>query len=379
MVFVLGVIFALVIGVVYLGYRLQHTSDQGDLAATIEREVQKATRHFECGGLVVGVYKEGKTLFKGLGSIHPDNPVAPTADSLFQIGSVSKLFTASTLQILCDEGVLSLDDTLDQHLGKHLPLAPSVKPITLRQLATHTAGFPSVPQALMQKLNSKVAQQQLMDNPYQELELVDIWTYLQNPVDLKKTGRFEYSNYGMGLLGHILEQASGQSLADLVSAKIFQPLQMKHSGIDLNHELPSQIMQGYTEKGCEKAQMWTFPVLAGAGAFYSNAQDLVRFIQANLASNTHLSLSLQKTHAPQMSGKTGLGWMQANALDRLVGNRHILWHNGRVGGFAAYLAFDQQQPLGVVILSSRSGDLNMLGMMLMRQLRTQSWKEPASV
>lgn len=372
MTIVLCILLAVIAAIFYLRYRLQHLKDQGDLAAAIDKEMQKATKKFDCGGLVVGVYKQGKTLVRTHGSIHPNHPNLPDADSVFQIGSVSKVFTASALQILCDEGVLRLDDTLEQLIGAQIPLADAVKNISLRQLATHTSGLPRVPKVLMQQLNAKVGKQHTLDNPYNELELADMQAYLQNPNDLGKAGRFVYSNYGMGLLGRVLELATGQSLESLVAQKIFQPLKMQHSGIDLTKETPSQVMQGYTAT-CKPAQAWTFKILAGAGAFYSTTTDMLQFMQANLDPATPLSASLSKTQAPQASGKTGLGWMQANPMDRFVGNNTAIWHDGQVGGFTSYLAFDPVHDCGVVVLSSRSMGMNMLGMMLMRQLRSQSW------
>lgn len=360
-------------GFFYLRYRLHNLKDRGDLAAAIDQEFQKVTKRHASGGLVLGVYKSGRTLFKSYGSVSPTNPQPPNAQAIFQIGSVSKVFTGLALQILCDEGVISLDDSLEKLLGQNLPLAEAVKPITLRQLATHTSGFPRVPNVLLKQLEAKVGKQHLLDNPFNEATLADIYAYLQNPSDLGKSGNFVYSNYGMGLLGHILEQVTGQSLETLVQERVFQPLQMQHSGIDLNKANPAQIMQGHTAKG-ELAQAWTFQVLAGAGAFYSTAEDMLQFIQANLSKNTPLANSLQKIQLAQASGKTGIAWMQATALDRFIGNLHTIWHDGQVGGFTAYLGFDPKQDCGLVVLSSRSISMNMLGMMVMRQLRSQSWK-----
>lgn len=372
MVSVLLILGGVIAGLFYLHYRLKTPKDRGDLAAAIEQEFQKVTRLHQHGGLVLGVYKSGKTLFKSYGSVNTMNPQQPNAQAIFQLGSVSKVFTGVTLQVLYDEGVISLDDSLDQLIGQDIPLAAAVKPITLRQLATHTAGFPRVPNVLLEQLEAKVGKQHLLDNPYNELALADVYAYLQNPSDLGKAGSFVYSNYGMGLLGHLLEQVTGQCLESLVQEKIFQPLQMSHSGINLNKENPAQMMQGYTAKG-ELAQAWTFQVLAGAGAFYSTAEDMLQFIQANLNKETSLTNSLQKTHRPQVERKTGIAWMQASSLDRFIGNPHTIWHDGQVGGFSAYLGFDPTQDCGLVILSSHSMSMNMLGMMVMRQLRSQSW------
>ncbi|HPX89520.1 MAG TPA: serine hydrolase [Methylophilaceae bacterium] len=202
-------------GVLYLKYRFTHTPDQHDLAAQIDEEVKKYPAH----GLVVGVYKNGKTYIKGYGKIKESQTV-PNGATVFQIASVSKLFTASTLQILCDEGVVNMDSTLNELIGDTYPLSPKVQQITLKQLATHTSGLPRVPKPLMQQLSSKMSDEEVMKNPYSHLGSESMFDYLKTAEDTGKSGRFEYSNYGMGLLGHILELKTKQPFEALVEQKI---------------------------------------------------------------------------------------------------------------------------------------------------------------
>ncbi len=357
-------------GVFYLKYRLDNAPDNKNLAAAIDAEIKK----YPLQGLVVGIYKDGKSFIKGYGTVSKDSSTVPDGSTVFQLASVSKLFTASLLQILCDEGVLTLDATLGELLGGTYVLSPAAKQVTLRQLATHTSGFPSIPKPLEIAVSKLVKEETLMQNPYSHLGAEYIVDYLKTTEDKHEPGRFEYSNYGMGLLGHVMEFVTKQDLAVLLAEKIFAPLNMTHTAINLTPAMQKNLAQGYTEKN-EPTPMWTFSALAGAGALNANAEDMLTFIRTNIEDSHALSAVLKKTHAPQLGGITGIGWMQPAFLDKFFGNKTIIWHNGMVGGYAAYVSVDSQNKTGLVVLSNKALDVTMLGMMLTRQVRTQSWSE----
>lgn len=102
---------------------------------------------------------------------------------------------------------------------------------------------------------------------------------------------------------------------------------------------------------------------------------MMRFAEAHLNPDSPLASSFAKTRERQSEGSTGLGWTQPTFLDRLVGNRTIVWHNGRTGGYASYLSVDAENKTAVLVLSARSRDVTLLGTMLTRAARTQSWKD----
>lgn len=147
---------------------------------------------------------------------------------------------------------------------------------------------------------------------------------------------------------------------------------MHQTAINLTPEMKAKLAQGYTTKGVP-AQLWTFSALGGAGAFSSTAEDLTNFIQASVAESGVASQLLLKMSEQQFKGSSGIGWMQPSFIDRFVGNRTVVWHNGMVGGYASYLAIDKKAGTGVVVLTNQASAVEMLGMMLMRQVRTQSW------
>lgn len=358
--------------VLYLKYRLDNTPDNKDLEAAIDSEVKKFTIGDLAYGSVIGVYKDGKSFIKGYGTVNKGSTTVPDASTVFQIASVSKLFTASLLQILCDEAALKIDTTLNELIGGSIPLSPAAQRVTLKQLVTHTSGFSSVPKPLELSATNLAGKENLMQNPYSHLGPQYVFDYLATTEDKREPGRFEYSNFGMGLLGHVLEIVTKKNFESLVFEKLLVPLDMRDTAITLTPEMKAHLAQGYTGDG-EPSPLWTFHALAGAGAFNSNADDMMRFVRANIEVGSLMSQTLKKMHEPQFGGNTGIGWMQPTFLDRYFGNQAVIWHNGMVGGYASYVSIDTKAKIGIVILSNKAVDVTMLGMMLTRQARTQSW------
>lgn len=362
----------LLLVVIYIKYRVSNTPDNKNLEAAIDAEVNKTMRSGLFPGLVVGVCKDGRMFIKGYGTVNKETAVLPNATTIFQIGSLSKLFTASLLQSLCDEGVVSMEATLGELIGNSMFLSPSVQSVTLKQLVTHTSGFPRIPKSLAARITNMAGKNNLPVNPYSYLEAHFLFDYLATAEDKRAPGRFEYSNFGMGLLGHVLEVVTGENYEKLVVEKVLSPLRMNKTVITPTPEINDYLAQGYASKGAP-AGVWTFASLAGAGAFYSNAQDMMRFIQASVEEGGVAAGSFRKMREPQCGGDTGIGWMQPRFLDRFFGNRNMVWHNGMVGGYTSYLSIDTETKTGVVILANQASSVDMLGMMLTRQVRTQSW------
>jgi CubicO group peptidase (beta-lactamase class C family) len=124
-----------------------------------------------------------------------------------------------------------------------------------------------------------------------------------------------------------------------------------------------------------EAPIWIDEVLTGAGSFLSCGADMIKFIQANLSADAAaLSPSLLKTHLQQMGGDTGLGWILPGATDKLLGNKHLIWHNGMAGGYASFIAADKVNKYGLILLSNQAIDVTELGMKLTIIARTQSWQ-----
>ncbi|NOX42976.1 MAG: beta-lactamase family protein [Gammaproteobacteria bacterium] len=367
-----SILFIAASAAIYLKYRLNNTTDNGDLEASLDAEIEKISKKGLSYGLVIGIYKNGKSFFKGYGTINKKETSVPNASTVFQLASVSKLFTSSLLQILSDEGVADMDATLDQLIGNSTILSSSAKLVTLRQLATHTSGFPRIPKALIDKVTRLAGKENAMVDPYSHIDLKDVLDYLENTQGKHKPGKFKYSNYGMGLLGHVLEIITKKDLESLATEKIFKPLDMISTAIALTPEMQKHLAQGYTTKG-EPTPLWTCGALDGAGCFNSSGSDMMKFVQANIDDKSFLIQTFKKMHKQQSNGKTGIGWMQPGFAERFIGNKSVIWHNGLVGGYGSYVSIDLKAKTGVFILSNMAIDPSMIGMMITRLVRTQSW------
>ncbi|MCD6064791.1 MAG: beta-lactamase, partial [Flavipsychrobacter sp.] len=303
MLFILLLIVVL-LGVLYAKYRLDNTPDKKNLETAIEAEVEKAMRGGLFPGLVVGIYKDGVVFIKGYGTVNKEAAEIPDATTAFQIGSISKVFTASLLQSLCDEGVVAMDATLGELIGNLMALSPSVQSVTLRQLVTHTSGFARIPKSIGARVTSMAGDADPLLNPYSYLEPQAVFEYLASADDMRAPGRFEYSNFGMGLLGHVLEIVAGEPYEKLVAEKVLAPLGMDNTAITPTPEIQARLAQAYNAKGVP-TDVWTFASLAGAGAFYSNAEDMMKFIQANLEQSGAAGQGFLKMREPQFKGDTG--------------------------------------------------------------------------
>jgi len=292
------------------------------------------------GALMVGTVRAGESNIQGFGRL--DNGRAPDADTIFEIGSVTKVFTAITLQIIVAEGLLKLDDRADKYLPNGLKLPEREgRAITLLDLATHSSGLQRLPG------NLKISQ-----NPYAKYGATDLYEFLKSTTLRRKPGEdYEYSNSGFGLLGHLLELRVGKPYPAVVREKLLLPLGMSNTVVTLSADHRARLAHGHDHKGRPTGN-WDFDALAGAGAFRSNAADMMRFLEANLRpGGTPLGDSLtaaQKTHFRGKTARIGLGWHQLNTKDGLK----VIWHNGGTGGYVSFLGFAPKEQLGVVLLSN---------------------------
>lgn len=352
----------------FIKYKTTHTKDNKNLGSLIDKKTEKFIQENKINGLVIGIVKNGKTTFKSYGTTEEGMNILPDSNTVFELASTSKLFTTSTLQLMIDSGELKTNDKIQSILSGIVTLPDNAQNTTLQHLATHLSGFPSLPNSFLAKMTDTT-------NPYKDLLLSDLYEYLKTCEGKQADGTFEYSNFGMGLLGQLLALKAGQDYEQLIKNRLLIPLAMNNTFVTIDSRNIQSIIQGYDENG-QKAPVWTDHVLTGAGSFLSNAADMVKFIKANLdEKNAPISPSLLKTHLPQLDGTTGLGWILADKYDKFLGNKNIIWHNGMAGGYSSHLVVDKSNNYGFIILSNKPADLSKLAMDLMNGIRTQSWAE----
>ncbi|WP_166245458.1 serine hydrolase domain-containing protein [Paenibacillus turpanensis] len=266
------------------------------------------------------------------------------ADGIYEIGSITKVMTASMLSGLAAEGKLRIEDEVQTHLPE-LQGMPAGG-ITLKELATHTSGLPRLPLNLRKNVTDQL-------NPYQNYTATDLLKALNliRPDDLKRKGTFEYSNYGYGLLGHVLSTVAKQPYEQLFAEQIANPCGLQDTVIELNEQQLPRLMPVYNEKG-KPVKHWDLNAMAGAGAIRSTVADLLHFLRIQLGmGNSPQTERFQACHEPKHelnpNVQIGLGWMI-----RTREEKRFHWHNGGTYGSTSFIGFHKESRTGVVVLAN---------------------------
>ena len=286
------------------------------------------------------------------GGIVDGEPVAWSGDpaGLFQIGSVTKVFTGLLLATYVVEGRLRLDQPVGELVDD---LAGPAAAITLEQLATHTSGLPRIPRELWRKALVR------HPDPYADLDHDALVASLRR-LRPRPRRRPRYSNLGAGLLGHALARHAGTSYGALVRERVTDPLGMAVTRCD-----PAEPVPGHRRRGRPYAAAWEFDALAGCGALWSSPADLQRFLAAQLDPPAgRLGDAVRLSQQPRVPGRrmdVCLGWMRLHGRDGT-----LLWHNGGTAGYRSFVGVQEGSAVAVLAASDRSVDR--LGIQLLRTL-----------
>jgi D-alanyl-D-alanine-carboxypeptidase/D-alanyl-D-alanine-endopeptidase len=323
--------------------------------------VRHARRHV---GVAVGVIRGEGTWVMGSGTAGPGGPAPPGAHTIFEIGSVTKVFTATLLAAMVEDGLLALDDPVQPCLPAGVELPVRGRPITLADLATHTAGLPRLPHGFVLR---SVRHRR---NPYGWLTVGDLYAGLPSTrLRREPGGRPRYSNLGYGLLGHVLAARAGRSYEQLVRERICRPLALEDTGVSVPAAVRGRFAQGHNRRG-RPVPHWDLPVLAGAGALRSTVADLLRFLRLQLGEGELALVSAAAlTHAPQSRQRgvaIGLGWTRLP----LLGTEHeLLFHNGGTGGFRSFVGFVPATQTAVVVLTNSARSVDALGFRILERIK----------
>ena len=257
---------------------------KADFETFLDALIPSQLRNRNIAGAVVSVVKDGQVLFQkgyGYADVEEKKPVLPD-QTLFRPGSISKLFTATAVMQLVEQGKLDLDRDISDYLDFAIPKTYP-EPITLRQLLTHTGGFEEILKNLF------VAHQS---------DIKPLRTYLVNemPARIFAPGKIpSYSNYGFTLAGYIVERVSGEKFERYVESHILKPLGMNHSTFDqpLPAELAPQMSKGYLSAS-KKPRDFEFVQVVPAGALTTTAADMTRLMLAFLQDGAVDGVSILK-------------------------------------------------------------------------------------
>jgi CubicO group peptidase (beta-lactamase class C family) len=321
-------------------------TDTHDLAKHIERMGGDYLGKRPQGALVIAVVQRGQVHIAGFGRMGESNAALPDADTLFEIGSITKAFTGVLLARVAQDGTLQVNDSIRKHLPAEVALPASLTNITLAQLATHTAGLPRLPNNLDPSPANEA-------NPYANYKAADLRAWLATAKLSRAPGKTtDYSNVGFGLLGHILELNTGKPFEQIVREFISEPLAMQDTALRPDAARAARLSPGHSPDG-KVVPNWDFDVMAATGGLRSSARDMVAFIRANLApGDSPLGRALeeaQRMHFSGFSGAMGLGWHREITVK---GDLRIIWKNGGTGGYMSFCGFDRANQNGVVLLSN---------------------------
>lgn len=312
--------------------------------------------------LSIAVIQSGAINYYGI--IKENDTIKPTINQskVFEIGSITKVFTSTVLASLVEDKKLKLSDEINTYYS--FPFKNNIK-INFESLANHTSGLPRLPENL--DLSNET-------NPYKNYGKREIEEYLFNLLKLENEPSkiSSYSNLGAGLLGYTLGLSQKMSFQKLLEKRVFDKYKMT-SSFTTSQKLENTIVKGIDQNG-EVISNWDFDVLFGGGGILSTTEDLVKFTNAQFnPKNTELTLTRNPTFYINEDMKVGLGW---HILKTEKGFNWV-WHNGGTGGYSSSMVLDAEKKNGVIILSNVSAfntkmeNIDNLCFELMKQIENQ--------
>ncbi|MEM9858974.1 MAG: serine hydrolase domain-containing protein [Bacteroidota bacterium] len=287
---------------------------------------------------------DGKRHFYGVSRKNDTLKTQENRKKIFEIGSITKVFTSTLLADLVVKNELSLEEPINNHLT--VEFKDSTK-ISFIKLANHTSGLPRLPS----NLNLFFVDQ---SNPYKNYKEPELKEYLSQNMELNDN-EYSYSNLGAGLLGYVLTQRTSESYESLLQKRILKKYNMVNTTTDRSLVL-DQLVKGRNEVGHEVSN-WDLGVLVGAGGILSNVQDLSNFATAQFDSTHHALQLTQKITYSKNKMRLGLGWH----IIRTKSTNDLHWHNGGTGGYTSSMALNINQKTGVIILSNVSAFSSKMG------------------
>jgi CubicO group peptidase (beta-lactamase class C family) len=299
------------------------------------------------------------------------------ADTLFEIGSITKTFTGLALARAIERGTLRLDEPIEELLPRGFDLPEEVRGVTLRHLTSHSSGFPRMPADRSPLPGIRMLL--FGGDPYVGYTEADLLKDVHAvKLDSKPGTKSCYSNFGMMLLGHLLATKAGSTYEALVKREVCLPLGMNDTTVTLDQTQAPRAAQGYRAVlrwgplvlGLRSDPWFQASNLGGAGALRSTAADMLKYLQANMhPAGQPIEHALRQSHRElfQEDERTayGMNWIHVQS-QRL--QQEVICHNGGTGGFRSFIGFTADSQAGVLILSNSSEDVDDLAVELLRDL-----------
>lgn len=307
-------------------------------------------------GILVASSVKGKHQIYTAGVADKKNNTVFTNETQFEMGSISKTFTAFILESILQKNQIPDTSLITAFLPDSLIKNRAISSIQIRHLLNHTSGLPRLPE------NIGLPEDRLQ--PYANYNKENLYYYLSK-AEPKTFGKVAYSNLGMGLAGVIAENISGKNYEQLLNEYINKPFQLKHTGIQAAKRMPKAV--GYFNE--ETANYWDMSILVGAGGIKSDANDLLQYLDYMAANQLMLVVRsvLQKTTKMNNQVAIAKAW---HTIEK-EGKTLLYWHNGGTYGFSTFAAFNptNQNCIVVVINAFNKNDIaDRIGIEIMTKL-----------
>jgi beta-lactamase class C len=304
----------------------------------VRKGIDEFMKEFHIPGVAVALYYDGKSyLFNfGLAKTNPNRPV--TSNTIFEVASITKVFTTTALAVKVLQGRMRLQDPVANYLPTlHIQRA-AINKVTLVELATHTSSLPRIPPTRFSGTKRQV------------MFFLRRWT-----PDYPIGTHYLYSNLGFGVLGFALANAGQSSYIDVIRETILRPLGMNSTDIIVPDSLRGNYAQGHNKKG-EVVPHFALNAWPGGGALRSTSGDMLKFLEANLglAGPQYLQNAMQVAQQPYYKVNDhltmGLGWQRYSSANKPL----IIDKNGGVPGFSSYIGMIPEKKIGIVILANKA-------------------------
>ncbi|MCF2530291.1 serine hydrolase domain-containing protein [Yinghuangia soli] len=337
-----------------------------DLADLVHHTADRLTAQKHVGVVVAAVAGD-RVEIRGAGRLGGGSKACPEADTLFEIGSVTKTFTSLALARMAVAGSTALDEPLADVLPpwSRVPTRDG-QYISLEHLATHTSGLPRLPKGMLLPALLRPN----APDPYAACTAEKLLKGLaETKLGSVPGQRFRYSNLGGGLLGLALAERSGLEYAELIGREILEPLGMADTVVDVDAERAGRWAAGHG-KNRKPVAPWNLADLVGAGGLRSTARDMAVFVQAQLDPGSGeladaMRLARDVEFRNSAFQRTHMGWISTGRHGK---DYRQYWHNGGTGGFRSFVGCTPDAGVGVVLLSNTARSLDRPGLGLLAAL-----------
>lgn len=306
-------------------------------------------------GFIVSIIDNDDTYFFPFGRKNINEKNEISKDDIFEIGSVTKVFTSKLINILVKDGLIRIDDKFNRYLPEEWQ-NPRLENLTINDLLHHHSGLPKRPGFFGKKEKDS-------RSPYSNYQKYDLLRFYRDFIPDGKT--FEYSHTNYALLEIITENVSGKSFQDLLDEKIFKTLSMSNTFVDFPEKKENFLTPGY-DRSRKLAGPWTFSSFKGSEGVKSTSSDLTKFVRSLLTDSLFFTANPSESFNKQLSIIMGWHAIHMNDFD-------ILTHSGKTNGHNAFIALVRETNTAVIILSNSSIGAEDLGLQVLRMIN-YNWK-----